>query len=590
MKYIERFPRGVYVIDFEFHPANSIEGNKPDPVCLVALNYLTGQVRRYWRDELRQLPVAPFPCGDDALTVAYYASAEVDCFLALGWPLPVNLLDLYCEFRVKTNGLTPTYGAGLIGALLYFDFPSQDAVNKDEMRQVVLSGGPWSPEVQESILAYCQRDVTTLRTLLAYMYPMIDWPRALLRGQYMMAVSRMQDVGVPIDVPTLKKIQAKWDLIQDELIAGIDHQYGVFEGRTFKVAKWANYLERHQIPWPRLASGELDFKDDTFREMSKAYRQVAPMRELRSALSELRLSDLRVGDDGRNRCLLSPFRSKTGRNQPSNSRFIFGPSVWLRSLIQPQPGWALAYIDYCQQEFGIAAALSGDQAMMEAYRSGDPYLAFARQAGAVPADVTKATHKAQRELFKQCVLAVQYGMGAESLAIKIGQPVVTARWLLDLHRSTYRKFWQWSDAALDEFSLQGRLWTTLGWELRNSGAINPRSVRNFPMQANGAEILRVACIYLTEDGIRVCAPVHDAVLIETRLDAIDATAKRARDLMVQASAQLLGGFPLACDVNVIRYPGRYVDERGKTMWDTVIGLLEVERPLADNQGYPGQGA
>lgn len=577
MKYIERFPKGVYVIDFEFHPADGVEGNKPDPVCLVALNYLTGQVRRYWRDELKQLSCAPFPCGDEALTVAYFASAEMDCFLALGWELPVNMLDLYCEFRVKTNGLSPTFGAGLIGALLYFDFPSQDAANKDEMRQLILSRGPWSPEIQAAILAYCQRDVDALRTLLAYMYPMIDWPRALLRGRYMMAVSRMQHVGVPIDVPTLKKMQAKWDLIQDELIAGIDHQYGVFEGRTFKAARWADYLERHQIPWPRLASGELDLKDDTFRGMAKAHPQVAAMRELRSALSELRLSDLRVGDDGRNRCLLSPFRSKTGRNQPSNTRFIFGPSVWLRSLIQPRPGWAVAYIDYCQQEFGIAAALSGDQAMMDAYRSGDPYLAFAKQAGAVPANATKATHKSQRELFKQCVLAVQYGMGAESLAEKIGQPVITARWLLDLHRSTYRAFWRWSDASLDEFSLHGRLWTTLGWELRADGVVNPRSVRNFPMQANGAEILRLACIYLTEAGIRVCAPVHDAVLIESRGNALEATVNQAMDLMVEASAQVLGGFPLACDVNVIRHPDRYIDERGQAMWDTVIGLVEAEQ-------------
>ena len=34
------------------------------------------------------------------------------------------------------------------------------------------------------------------------------------------------------------------------------------------------------------------------------------------------------------------------------------------------------------------AALSGDQLMMDAYRSGDPYLAFAKQAGAAPADAT----------------------------------------------------------------------------------------------------------------------------------------------------------------------------------------------------------
>ena len=48
--------------------------------------------------------------------------------------------------------------------------------------------------------------------------------------------------------------------------------------------------------------------------------------------------------------------------------------------------------------------------MMEAYPSGDPYLAFAKQAGAVPAHATKDTHHAKREQFKACVLAVQYGM------------------------------------------------------------------------------------------------------------------------------------------------------------------------------------
>ena len=58
------------------------------------------------------------------------------------------------------------------------------------------------------------------------------------------------------------------------------------------------------------------------------------MRELRSALSEMRLSDLAVGSDGRNRTILSAFQSRTGRCQPSNTKYIFGPSVWLRGLIQ----------------------------------------------------------------------------------------------------------------------------------------------------------------------------------------------------------------------------------------------------------------
>jgi hypothetical protein len=219
--------------------------------------------------------------------------------------------------------------------------------------------------------------------------------------------------------------------------------------------------------------------------MARVYPQVAAMRELRASLSEMRLLDLQVGDDGRNRCLLSPFRSKTGRNQPSNTRFIFGPAVWLRSLIQPKPGWGIAYIDWGQQEFGIAAALSGDKAMMEAYRSGDPYLAFAIQAKAVPPDATKASHEVERDQFKACVLAVQYGMGEESLAQRINQPVARARQLLRLHRSTYRDFWRWSDNVVDEAVLGGRLWSGFGWQLRTPVEINDRSLGIFRCKPTG---------------------------------------------------------------------------------------------------------
>ena len=81
------------------------------------------------------------------------------------------------------------------------------------------------------------------------------------------------------------------------------------------------------------------------------------MRELRVSLFQLRLEDLAVGSDGRNRVLLSPVGASSGRNTPSNSKFIFGPSTWLRGLIKPEPGIALAYVDWSQQEFGIAASL-----------------------------------------------------------------------------------------------------------------------------------------------------------------------------------------------------------------------------------------
>jgi DNA polymerase-1 len=212
------------------------------------------------------------------------------------------------------------------------------------------------------------------------------------------------------------------------------------------------------------------------------------------------VKEAQVGSDGHNRTIVSAFRSKTGRNQPSNTRFIFGPSTWLRYLIRPGPQRGLAYIDWQQQEFGIAAALSGDTLMKQAYQSGDPYLAFAKQAKAVPPEATKASHKSERDRFKACVLAVQYGMGEASLAHRIGQPPIVGRELLKLHRATYQTFWRWSDAMLDDAMLSGKLQTVFGWRLSVGANPNPRSLRNFHMQANGAEMLRLACCKAVEEG------------------------------------------------------------------------------------------
>ena len=142
--------------------------------------------------------------------------------------------------------------------------------------------------------------------------------------------------------------------------------------------------------------------------------------------------------------MLSAFQARTGRNTPSNAKFIFGPAVWLRGLIKPEPGTGLAYVDWSQQEFGIAAKLSKDSNMQNAYRSGDPYLAFAKQAEAVPLSATKQSHIKERDQFKECVLGVNYGMGERALADRIQQSVLIARDLLRKHKETYRQFWRWS--------------------------------------------------------------------------------------------------------------------------------------------------
>src|SRR5262249_42817521 len=150
----------------------------------------------------------------------------------------------------------------------------------------------------------------------------------------------------------------RWPEVRPALIREIDRSFGAFEGDRFCAARWGTYLRREGIDWPRLPSGALALDKRTFKERSLAHPQLEPMRQLRKTLSHMRkLGNLAVGPDGRNRCLLSAFQSKTGRNQPSNTHFIFGRPKWLRGLIKPTRDRAVAYIDYEQQEFGIAAAL-----------------------------------------------------------------------------------------------------------------------------------------------------------------------------------------------------------------------------------------
>ncbi len=101
------------------------------------------------------------------------------------------------------------------------------------------------------------------------------------------------------------------------------------------------------------------------------------------------------------------------------------------------------------------------------------------------------------------------------------------------------------------------------------------TVRNFPIQATGAEILRVACILLSENKIKIVAPVHDALMIECDEKAADKEIEIARKLMCDASEIVLGaGNRLKTDVDIVRHPDRYTDEKGAETWNLIIQILK----------------
>jgi len=482
-------------------------------------------------------------------------------------------LDLFVEFKNHLGGMVSLFGSSLLGACRHFRIQTKTTTESKDTNRELAQQEAFTEEERFRLLDYCEADVNCAFELLRVMASVIDLPQALLRGRYMAAAAHVERWGIPVDTDILKALREHWGAIKLELIEAVDAGFGVYEMGSFKEARWRTYCSRNCIPWPSLPSGKLDFKNETFRRMADLFPVIQPIRELRSTLSQMKLNELAVGADERNRYLLSAFGSITGRNQPSNTRAVFGPAKWIRFLIKPGEGMAVAYLDYEQQEFAIAGALSGDRNMMEAYTTGDPYLAFAKQAGAVPPNATKQTHTAERDLYKATVLAVQYGMGAESLALRIGVSEAHSRALLANHRNVYPDFWRWSDRSETAGMLGRPLTTVFGWRTFGRGDANPRTYRNFPAQANGAEMLRLAIIGLVESGIRVCAPVHDAVLIEAPVAEIETMVATAQSIMRAASRVVLDGFEVRTDAKIVKFPDRYDEPRGEAMWRKITEIL-----------------
>jgi hypothetical protein len=564
----------VWCIDFEYIAEG---GSVPDVVCMAAREVGSDRLIRLWRDDLK--PDPPFDVGGNALFVAYMASAEMGAFLQLGWPLPEKVLDLYVEFRCETNGLTLPQGRSLLGALSYHALSSITKEEKQDMRDLVLSGGPWTQQQRSEILTYCQGDVDCLGPLLERMLPQITarpdgLSNALLRGEYMKTVATMEANGIPIDTDMLDRLRTHWADVKVELIREVDRDYHVYDESTFRAGRFDAYLADMDVRnWPRSDTGKLLLDADTFKTMTESYPFLRALRELRVTLSELRLEKLQVGPDGRNRVMLSPFGASSGRNTPPSTKFVFGPSTWLRSVIKPAQGRAVGYIDWSSQEVWIAAYLSNDPAMLAAVESGDPYLSFAIQAGLAPPGATKQSHADVRSRCKAAVLGVNYGMRARTLASRTGLSLLDAQHLLTRMEQTFPVYTEWVQRVIGAAIMRGSLSTCFGWT-RLTASDRTTTIRNWPVQSAGAEMLRLACNLIVERGVMLCAPIHDAVLIEADIDSIDDAVAITRECMATASATLLDGLEIGTDVAVVTWPGRYFDERGIAMWDTVTGILD----------------
>jgi DNA polymerase I-like protein with 3'-5' exonuclease and polymerase domains len=213
-------------------------------------------------------------------------------------------------------------------------------------------------------------------------------------------------------------------------------------------------------------------------------------------------------------------------------------------------------------------------------------LTFAKAVGAIPSWGSKQTHGEVRDKYKVMLLASQYGMSTETLAARLCVSTFEAHEMLNQHREQFSQYWRWSDDWVQHALQTGTMRTAFGWTCRTGiTEFNERSIRNWPIQSAGADILRIACILAARHGIWLLAPIHDAVLIESSIQQIEADVALMREIMRRASRLVLNATPegtheLRTDYTIIRYPDRFSDKRGAAIWERMLQLLADQKRKA----------
>jgi DNA polymerase I len=489
----------IWNVDTEFYPGPGLanggrEGDLITPLCLSAIEMRSGRTIRLWQDELGPFP--PYRLDQDALFTCFVATAEFGFHQSLSWGKPARAIDIYTEFRhltndarVKSSGPTKREKGfySLAGALRYFDEDELDTGHKKDMRDRILKGPPFTSLDRDEIQLYNFDDTDALRRLAQHVLSCIaSLPHAYHRADYGWALAKQERRGVPVNLPDFARLNDRWNDIRVDLVKTVDKRYGCYEivGGVphFRDHLLLEYAHRQGINWPKLKDDpdKPDKRSETFRNLAMAYPQIGDLHELRAALAQLRKSGLSVGSDARNRAPLWLFGTKTGRNAPESGKFIFGPSKFLRFLIEPAPGMGLVYRDFAQQEIRIAAVRSRDAALLAACESGDVYIGVAVQLGFDP------LKPGTRDLFKVVLLSVNYGGGPGMLAALAGIPLYEAKEIVSRLKSRFSRFCAWCEENADFAGLNLYLTNELGWTVQCPPGSPPRTIRNWPVQSCGS--------------------------------------------------------------------------------------------------------
>jgi hypothetical protein len=585
----------IVVCDFEYEVA---PGDLSDVLCMVAHvldeNLQHARAIRLWRGEFGSIP--PFDIGPNSLFVAYSAWAEMTCFKVLGWKFPKYIFDQHTAYLAASNILLPHSPdeirkkprKRLSDACRAYNLEGWERIDKDTIAKSI-GDGTWREHYSpQDVVNYCDEDVRMEVLLLRAQlrgrpgFPPADVERVLHWSNYSAkSIALIQARGMPVDMELWNRVQENKSAIIGELLRRFDPSHGSEDPIYTPEGEWS-YQRFEQwliragvIAWPRLDSGKLNIDGDAFR-MMYSVPGIEGLHALRDSLGFIVKARLPIGRDGRNRPSLFPFGTATGRN--AHTKSPYNAHAGMRGFMMFSRDTIGAYLDWRTQEVGVAAALSGDRALMDDYGSGDIYHALARLCGLSddPDPVRwKKNNAAMRNRMKPLQLGINYGMGVPSLARGLDRNPLIASEIIERHKRRYPRFWQWRTDMVQTAMLERKIESVFGWPLYLSTSPNQRTLYNFPMQSGGAEMLRLATVRLCESGIVPIMLIHDGILFE---EIGREKIEQAKEIMLAAGRDVCDGLEIGVDVDQMLENGaRYRDKRpmAQQMWTTMMDALQA---------------
>ena len=580
-RFRHRFKK-VYVCDFEY--ANVGGALIPTSVAIKDINDPNAEVDFIWlRDEinpdnrLNKYVEQPYDHDPQNLFVGFLCEAEASAIHEMGWWQPERVIDLYAECKNYNNGLISGKnkdGEGVFSlaamAKKYRIETNYLADDKTNLRQR-LGNNLVGPDEKETVRRYNVEDVLVTERLFDFWEDLYDdlyeggiiWEQALDRGQASIITGVVGRTGLPIDVPAWNKFTDKFDEIINDVISDAHKNTGCFPDNKFNSKRFAGLVFEHQLDsnWPKTKKGAFKSDADTLR----IYEELEPFRVIKEALylkGATKLRDLPIDPkDDRAKTMLWMFGAKTGRCTPSTAKYIPNMAGCMTPFVKVPEGVCLIKCDYGQQEFAIAAVLASDEVMLEAYETGDPYLDLGKKSDYLKEDATK--DHPLRAVFKVVCLMTQYGAGVESMARKMKKPIETAEMIFQVHQRVFNKFWAWQEKMVDRFSYDGEYQTANGWRYKlpkgstfrqygETEGYSEATLKNWLVQATGAEILRRAMRKLYDNGFKIVALVHDEIIVECiSHEALDKNhyVEKVQELMQDAAREIIG-WPIKTDAKV----------------------------------------